>query len=251
VTFEHPINIHTPEKLLNQIRGQSVFKQEILQQLNSQVYLMLKKKNVLQSISDLTFLDEIHHAQKDLIRRAAFISPKLVFVSEKIKSLCHLKYEHSDGRIDPCGGIKKNYLACSPYSPNESEIKKQLDSSDLICFLQADNLTDMKQQKYLHEILFEVENYLRRMGILVVMSFGAGPCRMCEQCAGELHEECYAPVKRRFSLESCGIDVGWAMEAVALITGNEVWKLIWLKDFGLKSEDKESFKSVMGIMLRV
>ncbi len=246
-----PTQILSPDQILNRIRGKFGFSAERLQELNIQTDRIVAQYPGLSAISELTFLQKIDHPQKDLIKRAGFISPKVLFVSEKIKTLCRLNYRHSDMRIDPCGGIRKNYLACSPYSPHESDIKRIFNSSDLFCFFQADGFTDMKQQKYLHELLFEVENYLTRMGISAIMSFGAGPCRICERCAGELKEECYEPDKMRFSLEACGIDVDWAMRMMSLKTKDHHWKIDWLKDFGLKESQIDPFKSVIGVLLSV
>jgi len=210
---------------------------------------IVAQRSDLRAISDLTFLQEIDHPKKHLIRRAEFISPKILFVSEKVKSLCRLNYRHADMRIDPCGGIKKNYLACSPYSPHETEMRNLFRRADLFCFLQADALTDMKQQRYLHEILFQVEDYFKKTGITIIMSFSAGPCRICEKCAGQSNEECYEPGKKRFSLEACGIDVDWAMKMMSMRTQDKNWIIGWLRDFGLRSSVDLQFKSVMGVLL--
>ena len=245
---DYPTQTLSPDQILNRIRGKFGFSAERLQELNIQTDRIVAQHPGLRAISEFTFLQKISHPEKDLIKRAGFISPKVLFVSEKIKSLCHLKYEHSDGRIDPCGGIKKNYLACSPYSPHESDIKKIFNSSDLFCFFQADGLTNMKHQKYLHEFLFKIENYLSKNDIMNVMSFGAGPCRICERCSGEFMEECYQPKLKRFSLESCGVDVDWAMQMMSLKYSDKSWQLNWLKKFGI-NELTQEFKSVIGILL--
>ena len=240
----------SPNQILKQIRGAFSLDEEKVRLLSIETDTMVRQHTGLLPISDLTFLQEIDHSKKHLIKRAGFISPKVLFLSEKIKSLCYLKYRHADRRIDPCGGIKKNYLACSPYSPNEAEIRKLFSRADLFCFFQAGGLTDMKQQKYLHEILFEVEDFLRRMGMQLVMSFGAGPCRMCEQCAGQVDEECYEPDKMRFSLEACGIDVDWAMKMMGLKYKDKSWEINWLEEFALKEQEQFPFKSAFGFLVK-
>lgn len=250
MSVDYPTQTLSPDQILNRIRGDFGFSAETFQELNIQTDMIVAQHPGLRAISELTFLQKIDHPKKDLIKRAGFISPQVLLVSEKIKTLCHLKYEHSDGRIDSCGGIRKNYLACSPYSPNESDIKEIFNSSDLFCFFQADGLTDMKQQKYLHELLFEIENYLTRVGISGVMSFGAGPCRICEQCAGQFNDECYTPEKKRFSLEACGIDVDWAVRMMGLKSKDDSWGLTWLKEFALKQPEERAFKSVVGFLLK-
>ena len=239
----------SPNQILKQIKGGFSLDEEKVRLLSIETETMVRQHAGLLSISDLTFLEEIDHSKKHLIKRAGFISPKVLFVSEKIKSLCRLTYEHQDGRIDPCGGFKKNYLACSPYSPHETEMKELFNMADLFCFFQADGLTDMKQQKYLHEILFQVEDFLKKIGITVIMSFSAGPCRICEKCAGQSNEECYEPERKRFSLEACGIDVDWAMRMMSLISKDHHWEIDWLKDFGLTKRQDDIFKSVMGLLL--
>jgi len=241
--------ILTPGQILKQIRTGFRVDEKEVQLLCIQTDRIITQHSGLMSIADLTFLQKIDHPWKYLIRRAGFISPKALFVSEKIKSLCRLNYKHADMRIDPCGGIKKNYLACSPYSLHENKIKQLFSGADLFCFLEADGLTDMKQQKYLHEILFQVEDYFKRIGITIVMTFCAGPCRICEKCAGQYNEECYEPEKKRFSLEACGIDVDWAMKMMAKKSGDVAWTIMWLKDYRLDGNTNVPFKSVMGALL--
>jgi len=249
MSVDYPTQTLSPDQILNRIRGDFGFSTETLQELNIQTDMIVAQQPALRAISELTFLQKIDHPKKELMKRAGFISPKVLLVSEKIKTLCHLKYEHSDGRIDPCGGVRKNYLACSPYSPHESDIKKIFNSSDLFCFFQADGLTDMKQQKYLHELLFEIENYLTQVGISVIMSFGAGPCRICKKCAGQINEECYEPDKMRFSLEACGIDVDWAMKMMALKTDEDSWGIKWIDNFGRDNQSHFTFRSVFGVLM--
>jgi len=243
--------ISTPDQILNLIRGDFRIDEEKVKRLSIQTDRIVSQHSGLMAIADCTFLSKIDHPAKHLIKHAGFISPRVLFLSEKIKSLCRLTYEHADGRIDPCGGIKKNYLACSPYSPHDSEMKELFNTADLFCFLQADGLTHMKQQRSLHEILFQVEDYFKKTEITVIMSFSAGPCRICEKCAGQSDEECYEPEKKRFSLEACGIDVDWAMKMMALKSKDHHWKIDWLKGFGLKERQDDPFKSVIGLLLSI
>ena len=239
----------SPETMLRKIRGDFVIEEEDFKKLANQIESTVSQTPVLADVQNLNFLKYINHPQIGWIKRTGFLSPELIFFSDKIKSLCRLTYLHKDGRIDPCGGIRKNYLACSQYSPDESLMKEILKAGSAFCFLQADGLTDMKQQKYLHEILLQFEEYLRQNGISIAMSFSAGPCRICETCAGEIGEDCYDPERKRFSLESFGIDVDWAMQMMARKTNDDVWKLRWINNFGLENQDNRIFKSVLGLLI--
>lgn len=243
---ERPEN---PEEILNRIREGYTISKEELEMLAYEVDNIVHCRPVLRSISDGSFLHHITNPNKTLIKRWGFLSPKALFLSKKIKSLCRLPYPRKNGEFRACGGIEKNYLACSPYSPNEMEMRNIIASGNIFCFLQADGLTDMLQQRHLGDILLETEKYLQNTGVKIIMSFAAGPCRVCKPCAGELGEQCYKPDKKRFSLEACGIDVDWAMKIMALKTEDSYWKIEWLKDFGLNDRQNESFKSVAGMLL--
>lgn len=238
----------SPDQILNRIRDSFRINHEEFQRLATQTDVIVSGNPTLRSLSDLTFLHHIQDVHRALIKRAGFISPKVLFVSDKIKSLCRLRYLHEDGRIDPCGGITKNYLACSPYAPAENEMKTIFQKGNIFCFIQAEGLTDLRQQKYLNDILALVEDYFIQNGIDVVMSFAAGPCRLCDKCAGQFGEECYEPEKKRFSMEACGIDVDWAMKMMALKTNEDSWKIRWLKNFR-KGHNTPPFRSVLGILL--
>jgi predicted metal-binding protein len=239
----------SPEELLKDIRGTFAISGEELRQLGTDVDRVVAERKTLKAVADLSFLHQIDHPAVNLIKRAAFLPPKALFVSNKIKHLCRLSYRRPDGQVKPCGGFTKNYLGCSQYSPAESEIKHLLQKGNLFLFLQADGLTEIMQQATLLQLLYQIEGYFRQEGVEVIMSFGAGPCRACEACAGQCGRDCFAPNKRRFSLESCGIDVDWAMNRVAKKTSDLAWRLKWIKDFGLDSQVIKEFKSVIGLLL--
>jgi hypothetical protein len=240
-----------PEEILDDIRKALDIKDTESEELFKATEALVLQNPTLKIFRDLTVFHYINHPQVSLIKRVDFLPPSAIFFSEKIKFLCRLIYRHADGNIGPCGGIKKNYLACSPHSPSEFEIKRAFSLGNIFCFLQADGLTDKKQQKSLNEILILIEDYYKMNDVKVVMSFAAGPCRSCDKCAGELGEVCYSPEKRRFSLEACGIDVDWAMKMMVLKTNDLSWEIEWIEDFGLNEIQNMSFKSVIGLLLSV
>lgn len=239
----------SPDQILALIRDDFSISDSKLQDLGTYVDDIIARNPCLMAVQNLSFLEKIDHPEINLIKRAGFTSPQALFVSGKIKNLCRLPYRRQDGELRPCGGFVKNYLACSPYSPSETEMKKLFQRGGLFCFLQADGLTDMIQQETLLQILYNIEEYFLRENVNILMSFGAGPCRACDHCAGQFGENCYQPDKRRFSLEACGIDVHWAMTTMARLSGEESWKLSWIKDFGLKEQTIMEFKSVLGVLL--
>lgn len=240
----------TPDEILNRIRGGFTIDDEEFDKLSSEVDNIISNNPVLRSISDGSFLQHIDNPNRQLIKRSGFISPKVLFLSRKIKSLCRIPYPRENGDRRPCGGIEKNYLACSPYSPKDEQMQSIMGSGNIFCLVQADGLTDMLQQRHLNDTLLEIEDFLHKHKVKIVMSFAAGPCRVCERCAGEFGDMCYQPDKMRFSLESCGIDVDWAMKMMARKTGDSSWLISWIRDFGLLTQDLSVFKSVLGILLK-
>ncbi len=96
-----------------------------------------------------------------------------------------------------CPAYNKS-LCCPPNCPSPDETKKIV--SDYTLGLLVHFAGDISITKAIVKIEREIflENYYK------VISFGAGPCRLCKDCS---KTECEFPQLARPSMEGCGIDV--------------------------------------------
>jgi len=131
----------------------------------------------------------------------------------KIESLCIDKKALNSKFIDPtsivigywtrykcqygCSGYGKS-LCCPPHSPTPGETKKIISEYNLGLLIHFGG--DIRVTKTIVEIEREIflKNYYK------VISFGAGPCKLCKECT---LSDCTVPKLARASMEACGIDV--------------------------------------------
>lgn len=132
---------------------------------------------------------------------------------DKIEGLCNANKAIDSKFIDPlsvvighwtrykcqygCEAYGKS-LCCPPNTPTPDETKKIL--SDYNVGLLVHFGGDVRVTKAIAKI--EREVFL--MNYYKVISFGAGPCRLCKECS---LSECKVPKLARPSMEACGIDV--------------------------------------------
>lgn len=96
-----------------------------------------------------------------------------------------------------CPGYGKS-LCCPPHTPTPDETKKIISGYKLGLLVHFGD--DVRLTKTIATIEREIflKNYHK------VISFGAGPCRLCKECS---LTECKFPKLARPSMEGCGIDV--------------------------------------------
>ena len=132
---------------------------------------------------------------------------------EKIKEICRVQKAADSKFIDPatvtighwtrykcqygCGAYGTS-LCCPPNSPSPDETQKLLSDYNvglLVHFRGGSRIT---------KAMAAIEREVFLMDYYKVISFGAGPCRLCKEC--DL-SECKFPKLARPSMEACGIDV--------------------------------------------
>ena len=96
-----------------------------------------------------------------------------------------------------CGAYGRN-LCCPPYSPSPDETIKIISDFELGLLVHFGG--DVRVTKTIAKIEKDIflKNYHK------VISFGAGPCRLCKECS---LSDCKFPQIARPSMEACGIDV--------------------------------------------
>lgn len=132
-------------------------------------------------------------------------------------------FKISDVKIDKklfnelCKSGCKNYskkYSCPPYAP---DFKNEINDNDLIFVLMFH--TDLKQldntdYRSWHKLLLlnrvmkpRIEKIMRQLEQISKTRFLAtGSCRLCNPCQLKLKKPCKYPEKRRYSLESMGVD---------------------------------------------
>jgi len=96
-----------------------------------------------------------------------------------------------------CSAYNKSYC-CPPYSPIPEETKKIIADYKIgliVHFSGGVNVT---------ETIIEIEKEIFLKNYYKVISFGAGPCKLCKNCSDA---GCKFPHQARPSMEACGIDV--------------------------------------------
>lgn len=130
----------------------------------------------------------------------------------EIKDLVVDKEKFSEMCKEGCGSYK-NYWTCPPYSPSFSSVKKNF--KEMFVFISYIH-TDRIKIKNPYLVLFNVYNILApkmyKAGMnlekqLDGLLLKSGPCRVCRECSAPERKPCKFPDKKRYALESTGIDV--------------------------------------------
>jgi predicted metal-binding protein len=118
---------------------------------------------------------------------AKFIDPNSIVVGYWVRFKCQYG----------CGGYGKS-LCCPPHSPTPDETKKIISDYHVALLAHFDGEANVSKT------VATIERELFLMGYPKVISFGAGPCRLCKECT---LTECKFPRLARPSMEASGIDV--------------------------------------------
>ena len=96
-----------------------------------------------------------------------------------------------------CGAYGSSRV-CPPHSPAPEETRRLLDSYQLAVLFEAGRGEPKSVAVALERELF-LDGHYKALGL------GAGPCRLCKECAFD--EGCRHPRNARPAMEACGIDV--------------------------------------------
>jgi len=185
------------------------------------------------------------------LEKVFIVHPKLIETDEEISTLCECVYLRPDGRLLPCGGVRHKRSACPPFAPTAEETRKTLNGASAMALFKTADFTEYQRQKDLHRTLLTIEEYLQNNGFEIVGSWSAGPCRVCEpenECLGE--GKCRQSKLRRFSLEGSGMAVFLTCARIADITGDNSWQLELIENWGLESQSREAFPSVIAVAVK-
>jgi predicted metal-binding protein len=221
---------------------------------------LLDKHPEVKKMIDQKFVSSLDPERGKCIGKADWMPTELVITDQRIREMCRNMFSYPEEyvkatglRFGPCPGFGR-MSACPTFSPRPEEIREKLNNSDIFIGLQSKYFTSRPEITGWHEFLVrklkkEIENVEGKGS--VTLAFGAGPCQIChpKPCLGG--GECRVPDKRLFALESVGIPVGQLCNDMALLTGNNGWKIGWMKYYGTSRQTRNRWKFTFGLAVRL
>ncbi|MBI5872148.1 DUF2284 domain-containing protein [archaeon] len=166
------------------------------------------------------FQNKLHHKTKkfgiDIFYKSGFIDVKDIIINkQKFSKMCR----------QGCG-VYGRCWACPPYSPSLSAIKNKF--KKMFVFISY-IYTEQIKIKSPYLVLFNIYNILapkmHKQGMILEKQLNglllkSGPCRVCKNCSAAHNKPCRFPEKKRYALESIGIDV---QKLAALLKHKLLW----------------------------
>jgi len=225
--------------------------------------LYQKSLLLLDELPELKQVLSIEHIRKYPIpfaKRAArigIIPPELVVVDSRIQDMCNLPYwtyyGSGEGSFSRCGGVG-TFSCCPPFSLKAEKVQTLIDRADVFVVLQTRAAVNVgndpgAQFRMINRLVDEVNACLGRKA--VIQKFAGGPCFACypESCLCE--GQCRAPELKVPSLEGMGICVDQLCKDMALLTGDEKWKVNWIKGFGADTQTPKVWKATVGLAIQL
>ncbi len=213
-------------------------------------------------LKKLLSLDHLHRypiATTKRIVRLGILPPEIVVVDSRIQDMCYLPfwtfYGSGEGSFSRCAGLG-NFSCCPPFSLKAEKVQALLDKADIFLVLQTrpsqmnnSSSNPGGQFQMINRLTDEINSTLGRKA--VIQKFAGGPCFACypEMCLCE--GQCRAPELKVPALEGMGICVDQLCKDLAMLTGNERWKITWIKGFGADTQTPKTFKGTVGLAIQL
>ena len=223
------------------------------------------KLQLLEGFPELREILSLKHVHSLTIPRAkkiglcAVVPPEIIVVDSRIQDMCYLPfwtyYGSGEGSFGRCSGVGA-FSCCPPFNPKAEKVQAMLDRADIFFALQFKPMVigtgpgDPGEQFRLMNLLADEINGLLGNGA-VVQKFAGGPCFACypEECLWE--GKCRAPQKKVPSLEGMGVCVDQLCKDIAFLTGDDQWKITWIKGFGTEEQIPKKGKGTLGLAIRL
>ena len=228
--------------------------------------LYRKKKKLLEecqpvvSMIDSGFVRSLDPERGRFLGKVGWMPSELIIVDQRIREMCRNLFFYPDElvkktglRFGPCPGFDK-LSACPQFSPVPEETRARLDAADIFIALQSRSfLTGPAIPGWQDVLIRKLKKEIERVNGKgsVTAAFGAGPCRVCypQPCLGG--GKCRVPKERLYALESAGIPVGQLCKDMAFFTGNDGWKIKWIKFTGTPRQTPKRWKTTGGLAVRL
>jgi len=219
---------------------------------------VLNKHHELKEILSLDHIHTYDIPWAKRIARLAIFPPELVIVDSRIQDMCSLPfwtyYGDEEGSFGKCAGVGA-FSCCPPFNLKAEKVQALIDKSDIFLVMQT-SLGSMAggsdpggQFRTINRLRDEI-NAIFGKGA-VVQKFGGGPCFACfpESCEGE--GKCNFPNLKVPALEGMGICVDQLCKDLVSLTGDEDWKIKWIKGFGTPDQTPKRMKATMGLAIKL
>jgi hypothetical protein len=221
---------------------------------------LLDKHPEVKRMIDPTFVSSLNLERGKYVSKVSWMPSELIITDQRIREMCRNLFtypkvyvEKTGLRFGPCPGLEK-MSACPMFSPHPEETRAKLDKADIFIALQSKYFVAPPEITGWHDFLIrkfkkEIEKVEGEGS--VTATFGAGPCQLCHPnpCLGG--GNCRIPEERIFALESAGVPVGQLCKDMALCTGNDSWKIRWIKYSGTPRQTPKRWKNTAGLALRL
>jgi predicted metal-binding protein len=213
----------------------------------------------LKAILSLNHIHSFPMPRAKMIAHSAIVPPEIIVVDSRIQDMCSLPfwtyYGSGEGSFGRCSGVGA-FSCCPPFTPPAQKVRELLDEADIFVALQfkptviGSGRGDPGEQFRIINLFTDEINSLLRDGA-VVQKFGGGPCFACypDMCLGE--GKCQAPLLKVPSLEGMGICVDQLCKDIAFLTGDDTWKITWIKGFGTENQTPKKAKGNIGLAIKV
>ena len=213
----------------------------------------------LKALLSLNHIHSLPSPRAKSIGRLVIIPPEIIVVDSRIQDMCSLPfwtyYGSGEGSFGRCAGVG-TFSCCPPFAPKAEKVEEMLNGADIFLAFQFKPMIigsgsgDPGEQFRIINKLTDEINALLGDGA-VVQKFGGGPCFACFPEACLCEGKCQAPQLRIHSLEGMGICVDQLAKDAAFLTGDEKWKITWIKGFGTDDQTPKKAKGNLGLAIKV
>jgi predicted metal-binding protein len=221
----------------------------------------LEKNPELKKLISLSRIKNYPYDGAKNFARIGILSPEMVIVDQRIKDMCMMP--HWILRPDAGGKQTKTFGRCPGYGnlpgcpPNTTpveEVEAKLKKADLFIVLQTHLISksgDLAGWKFhvLNRLKRDIEKALGKGA--VVEKYGSGPCVACKTISCMTGKPCKTPKLKTVALESMGICVDRLCNDLAELTGQNAWKIKWMKHFGFPQQKPKSWKYVEALAVKL
>lgn len=221
---------------------------------------LLDKHPEIKRMINAKFLSSLDARRGKYVGKVGWLPTELVITDQRIRELCRNMFtlpkpyaEKTGISFGLCPGHGK-LSACPPYSFTPQEVRAKLDEADIFIAVQSKYFVEPPEIRGWQDILvnkFRKEIDKRAGKGTVAAAFGAGPCQLCHPhpCLGG--GACRSPEHRLFALESVGIPVAQLCRDMALVTGNQDWKIRFIKYFATPRQSHKEWKLTFGLAVKL
>jgi len=234
------------------------YSQEDKKQLYNEHLQLLER---FPQLNEIICLEHIHTydipwAKK--IARVSIVPPQIIVADSRIQDMCYLPfwtfYGSGEGSFGRCAGVGA-FSCCPPFNLKAEKVQTLLDKTDIFLVLQSNPASMFSsgdpggQFRVLNRLTDDINSLLGKG--TVVQKFGGGPCFACSPEVCEGGGKCKFPKLKVPSLEGMGICVDQLCKDLAFLTGDERWKITWIKGFGTPDQRPKKMKGTGGLAIKL